>query len=137
MSRSILVIAEENDNLSLKKAHSITSSLDAKLEVVRFLGRLDSQDELQHKQTIKKAVAKQFSKELVTLYKKLSQTKGTGSYMERMITNIKNRQLKNVYLSFLSTLDTPQIHKLIKQQFQKADNATDKNTAFSFICGAQ
>jgi len=57
MSRSILVLADEyeHDNFSLEKAHDIASPLNAKLEVVRFLSHLDSQDELVRKQIIEQA----------------------------------------------------------------------------------
>ena len=57
MSRSILVIADEHehDKICLKKAHDIAAPLNAKLEVVRFLSHLDSQDELVCQQIIEQA----------------------------------------------------------------------------------
>ncbi|WP_101760509.1 universal stress protein [Oceanicoccus sp. KOV_DT_Chl] len=55
MAQSILVVADEQDNLSIEKAHSIASSLDVKLEVVSFLSDLDTVDELQRKQAIETA----------------------------------------------------------------------------------
>lgn len=55
MTKSILVVADEHDNLSIEKAHSIASSLDAKLEVVRFLCNLDTEEESQRQQAIEEA----------------------------------------------------------------------------------
>ena len=57
MSRSILIIADrrEDDRFILEKARNIVSPLDAKLEVVRFLPQLDTQDEFKRKEQIKES----------------------------------------------------------------------------------
>lgn len=55
MTRTILVVADEHDNLSIEKAYSIASSLDVKLEVVRFLCNLDIEDESQIKLAVEEA----------------------------------------------------------------------------------
>lgn len=44
MTKSILVIADEHENLTIEKAHIIAYSLDARLDVVRFLCELDTED---------------------------------------------------------------------------------------------
>jgi aminopeptidase N len=45
--------------------------------------------------------------------------------------DIKRRQIKNTALAVLSRLGTPDIHRLIKDQFNGASCATDKLVAFS------
>lgn len=52
MTKSILVVTDEHDNLPIEKAHTVTSYLDAKLEFVRFLNKIDTEDEQQRQQTI-------------------------------------------------------------------------------------
>ena len=44
---------------------------------------------------------------------------------------IKERQVKNTALALLSRLDTPDIHQMIKDQFDRSSCATDKLVAFS------
>ena len=44
---------------------------------------------------------------------------------------IKSRQAKNICLGVLATLDAPDIHALIKQQFETATCATDRLSAFA------
>lgn len=55
MAKSILVVADDHDNLAIEKAHSIASSLDANLEIVRFLCHQGAEDESQRKQAMEKA----------------------------------------------------------------------------------
>ncbi|NMP16065.1 universal stress protein [Thalassotalea sp. Y01] len=55
MSKSILVVADEHDNLPIKKAKSIADSLDVTLEIVRFLTDLDPEDESQRQQALSEA----------------------------------------------------------------------------------
>jgi aminopeptidase N len=51
--------------------------------------------------------------------------------IEEMVRAIKFRQAKNICLDILLTLDTPDIHTLIKQQFETATCATDRLSAFA------
>jgi aminopeptidase N len=68
----------------------------------------------------------------MSLYETCNAKIADGSdYLEEQVNAIKCRQLKNKCLSLLSTLDTPVIHEIIKKQFETAQNATDKLTAFS------
>ena len=41
------------------------------------------------------------------------------------------RQVKNRALAILATTDSREIHKIIKEQLEKSESATDKLTAFS------
>lgn len=76
-------------------------------------------------------VATKYREEIKELYQKYSDKKFTGSYLECQIKNIKARQVKNLCLSLLSELDTPEIHKMIKNQYEFAGCATDKVAAFA------
>ncbi len=51
--------------------------------------------------------------------------------LEEIARVIKSRQAKNVCLGILATLDTPDIHAMIKQQFETATCATDRLSAFA------
>lgn len=51
--------------------------------------------------------------------------------LEETARVIKSRQAKNTCLGVLATLDTPDIHALIKQQFDTAACATDRLSAFA------
>ena len=57
MINSILVITDENegDKFSLEKSHEVAKPLKAKLDVVRFLSHLDSEDAFERKQVISDA----------------------------------------------------------------------------------
>lgn len=55
MSKSILVVADEHDNLSIEKANNIASSLDAKIEIVRFLCNLGTEHEIHRQQAVDEA----------------------------------------------------------------------------------
>ncbi len=51
--------------------------------------------------------------------------------LEETARTIKSRQAKNICLGILATLDTPDIHDMIKQQFETATCATDRLSAFA------
>lgn len=83
------------------------------------------------KKKILEAIAKKYEKELKEIYNKYSKGIDTKDYLHDVVVNIKRRQLKNVCLGILSTLETPEIHSLIKKQFDEAENITDRISAFS------
>jgi len=77
------------------------------------------------------AVAKKYQEELYDIYERYLKMEFEGSYVERMSKSIKARQVKNLALRLLSELDDRRVHKLIKKQFEEAECATDKVSAFS------
>ncbi|WMW24762.1 M1 family metallopeptidase [Methanolobus sediminis] len=84
------------------------------------------------KQKLLKAIASKHEESLMSLYEACNaKIIDSFDYLEEQVHAIKCRQVKNKCLSILSTLDTPAIHKIIKKQFETAQNATDKLTAFS------
>ncbi len=85
------------------------------------------------RQKIMKAIASRHEASLISLYRSYNATENKDQdYMSAQVSAIKNRQVKNMCLSVLSTLDTPAVQYLIKEQFETARNATDKLSAFSY-----
>ncbi|MCC7572594.1 MAG: M1 family metallopeptidase [Candidatus Methanofastidiosum sp.] len=83
------------------------------------------------KKKLMESIANKYKKELLDIYHKYSVPCSGKSYIETKSIEIKRRQVKNIALSLLATLDTQDIHKIIKDQLEKSDSATDKLTAFS------
>jgi aminopeptidase N len=84
------------------------------------------------KRKIQRAVAEQYSDSLLSIYEKYSETGGDDEYLPAMVTGIRRRQVKNTCLSILASRDTPDIHALIRRQFDDtAAPATDRLVAFS------
>lgn len=83
------------------------------------------------KKKIMEAIAKKYKKELIEIYKKYNTSCSGKNYIETKSLEIKRRQVKNASLSLLATLDTGDIHKIIKEQLYQSESATDKLTAFS------
>lgn len=83
------------------------------------------------KEKLRKTIATMYGTELLALYKKLAGEKFTGTYVEQQISGMKNRELKNLVLSLLASIDDADTWKLIKKQFESAENATDKNVAMN------
>jgi len=77
------------------------------------------------------SVANKYEKELEEIYENYSNRTTQGTYMQRQVSDIKNRQVKNICLGVLNRLDNVKIHKLTKKQFDEATSATDKISAFS------
>ncbi|WP_340818641.1 M1 family metallopeptidase [Methanolobus sp. WCC4] len=85
------------------------------------------------KQKLLKAIAGRHEDSLISLYQVCNEKEYSGQdYLKDEVDSIKDRQVKNTILSVLSTLDTPVIHEMIRQQFETAQNATDRLSAFSF-----
>ena len=49
------------------------------------------------------------------------------------VLQIKRRQVKNAALSFLATLDTPEVHEILIRQYRAGPTATDRVGAFAHI----
>ncbi|WP_342305057.1 M1 family metallopeptidase [Methanolobus sp. ZRKC5] len=89
------------------------------------------------KQKLFKAIASGHVDSLMSLYqvynKKGNESKNENKdYVNEQVNAIKDRQIKNTCLSVLSTLDTPIVHDMIREQVKAAQNATDKLSAFSY-----
>ncbi|AKB74632.1 Membrane alanine aminopeptidase N [Methanosarcina lacustris Z-7289] len=84
------------------------------------------------KQKLLKAVAWKYRNSLISSYHFFENVSVPGdASLEETARVIKGRQAKNVCLGVLATLDTPDIHTLIKQQFETATCATDRLSAFA------
>jgi len=86
------------------------------------------------RQAIYAAIARRNRDTLLSLYRRASAGAPTGpGSLEEEAAAIRRRQRKNVCLSILATLDTPEIHELLLRQFREATAATDRLAAFSLI----
>ncbi|GAA4454962.1 aminopeptidase N [Novipirellula rosea] len=74
-------------------------------------------------------LAETFQSELTALYKNLA---ADGAYKNDQ-KSINRRRLKNVVLAYLSALETPESVSLVADQFNQADNMTDKQAALSLL----
>jgi aminopeptidase N len=84
------------------------------------------------KQKLLKAVAWKYRSSLISAYNFFENASvPRDSSLEETARVIKSRQAKNICLGVLATLDTPDIHALIKQQFETAACATDRLSAFA------
>ena len=93
------------------------------------------------KQKLLKAIASEHNDSLISLYRIYSEKENASineykpenqDYLNEQVNAIKDRQVKNTCVSILSTLDTPTVHDMIREQFETAQNATDKLSAFSY-----
>ncbi len=83
------------------------------------------------KEKIRKTIAEKYKEQLLILYKKFAEEKFNGTYLEQQIAGKKNRDMKNLVLWLLSSLDNLEIWGIVKQQLQRATNASDKNVAMA------
>jgi aminopeptidase N len=84
------------------------------------------------KQKLLKAIASKYRNSVLSAYQYFENSSvPKDSTIEEAARVIKVRQAKNICLGILATLDTPDIHALIKQQFETAACATDRISAFS------
>ncbi len=80
---------------------------------------------------IETAIASRYGSALRELYDSHNHGVPLTAPLEIQVPAIKERQLKNTCLSLLSTLDTPEIHTLIRSQLATGPVATDRLRAFS------
>ncbi|RMF06757.1 DUF3458 domain-containing protein [Candidatus Woesearchaeota archaeon] len=85
------------------------------------------------KKKIQKAIAEKHRNWLISKYRELSQKEFEGTVVEQWMRSIKPRQVKNVCLSLLARIDDEEVHNLLREQYSKADNATDRIVAFMMI----
>ncbi len=78
-----------------------------------------------------RAVAERHGETLLEVYRRYAEpARKDGSYSDREIEAIKRRQVKNAGLALLAARDTPEGHRLIREQFEEATAATDRLVAF-------
>ena len=76
-----------------------------------------------------RAIADAHGESLQKIYRKYSRAPTGDSYLSRQISGIRDRQVKNVALATLATLDTPAIHATIKDQYNHPASASDRSIA--------
>jgi aminopeptidase N len=80
---------------------------------------------------IESAIASRYGPDLRNMYDRHNQAVPLTAPMEVQVPAIKERQLKNICLALLSTLNTAEIHTAIRSQLETGSVATDRLRAFS------
>jgi len=119
-----------NDRQLLEKAGGQFLTIFESVEDEEFAHRYQALYDV--KQSLLKAIAWKYRNSVISAYRFFeSGSTPMDSTLEETARAIKNRQAKNICLNILATLDTPDIHAMIKQQFETATCATDRLRAFS------
>ncbi|MDG6249516.1 M1 family metallopeptidase [Methanocalculus sp.] len=79
------------------------------------------------------AIAKAHALTLMALYQAYHQTDHTWESIGGLAVFIRNRQVKNLCLRLLARLDTPEVHEMIKNQFQNTPVSTDRMHAYGLL----
>ncbi|MBN1195289.1 MAG: M1 family metallopeptidase [Methanomicrobiaceae archaeon] len=80
---------------------------------------------------ILRAIAQRHTETLLDLSARYSGRVTDNPDISSRIADIKNRQIRNLCIGILATQDTPEIHRLLKKQFDTSPNATDRQVAFA------
>ncbi len=119
-----------NDRQLLERAGGQFLTIFESVEDEEFAHRYQALYDV--KQKLLKAVAWKYRNSVVSAYRFFENSSAPrDSTLEETARVIKSRQAKNVCLGILATLDTPDIHAMIKQQFETATCATDRLSAFA------
>lgn len=119
-----------NDRQLLERAGGQFLTIFESVEDDEFAHRYQALYEV--KQKLLKAVAWKYINSVVSAYRFFENSSAPrDATLEETARVIKSRQAKNVCLGILATLDTPDIHAMIKQQFETATCATDRLSAFA------
>jgi aminopeptidase N len=82
------------------------------------------------REKVERAIADRYSLKLKDWYHRLDRIVPLIAPLELQASAIRERQLKNTCLGLLSTLDTDEIHEMIKAQIKGNGVATDRYRAF-------
>ena len=85
------------------------------------------------REKIFRSIADRYTTELLDLYADVNIPGRRRDSLRQELLDIKRRQIKNTALAVLSRLDTPDIHRMLRDQFAGASCATDKLVAFSLL----
>jgi aminopeptidase N len=77
------------------------------------------------------ALADNYQEQLVDIYHSYASVSAADPAGQTYLSGIKRRQVKNTALAILSTLDSPSVHQLIKNQLAASPFETDRLVAFS------
>ncbi len=119
-----------NDRQLLEKAGGQFLTIFESVEDEEFAHRYQALYEV--RQELLKAVAWKYKNSMISAYHFFENASSPRDpTLEETARTIKSRQAKNICLGILATLDTPDIHDMIKQQFETATCATDRLSAFA------
>ncbi len=83
----------------------------------------------QAREFLRRGLASAHRDTLIAMYESLA---GAGAYKNDQ-SSINGRRLKATLLSYLSSLNEPEMHALVMKQFQTADNMTDAQSAMMLL----
>jgi aminopeptidase N len=119
-----------NDRQLLEKAGGQFLTIFESVEDEEFAHRYQALYEV--RQELLRAVAWKYKNSMISAYHFFENASSPRDpTLEETARTIKSRQAKNICLGILATLDTPDIHEMIKQQFETATCATDRLSAFA------
>jgi aminopeptidase N len=119
-----------NDRQLLEKAGGQFLTIFESVEDEEFAHRYQALYEV--RQELLRAVAWKYKNSMISAYHFFENASSPRDpTLEETARTIKSRQAKNICLGILATLDTPDIHDMIKQQFETATCATDRLSAFA------
>jgi aminopeptidase N len=81
------------------------------------------------RRSLLRAIADAHGDSLEKIYQEYLRPPAGESYLSRQIQGIRDRQVKNVALATLATLDNPEIHAAIMTQYEHPASATDRSVA--------
>ena len=119
-----------NDRQLLEKAGGQFLTIFESVEDEEFAHRYQALYEV--RQELLRAVAWKYKNSMISAYHFFENASSPRDpTLEETARTIKSRQAKNICLGILAALDTPDIHDMIKQQFETATCATDRLSAFA------
>jgi aminopeptidase N len=83
------------------------------------------------RERVLRAFAEKYENGLREIYSTVNFPDNRYDSLRQESLSIRRRQIKNYALAVLSRLDTPEIHALIQDQFERSLNTTDRLAAFS------
>jgi len=119
-----------NDRELLEKAGGQFLAIFESVEEEEYSHRYQALYDVRQK--LLRAAAAKYKNSIISAYRYFEEASAAkGETLEEEARIIKNRQAKNVCLGILASLDSPEVHGLIKQQFEDATCASDKLAAFA------
>jgi aminopeptidase N len=81
------------------------------------------------RRSILRAIAEAHGDSLKKIYREYLRSPSGESYLSRQVRGIRDRQVKNVALATLATLDTREIQATIRAQYDHPESASDRSVA--------
>ncbi|MBP1929918.1 aminopeptidase N [Methanolinea mesophila] len=116
-----------SDDELMRKAGGLFLTIFDSVEDPRWSHRY--RDLWHARRAIIRAVAQTYEGPMKKIYREYSRPAPGDRYLSRQIRGIRDRQVKNVALAVLATLDTPEVRRIIMDQYDHPAGATDRSMA--------